>query len=45
MTAPQSLILKKLTLNIQGKVKSRGKEDYEIVNVEIEKKIIGKDNG
>ena len=45
MTALQSLILKKLTLNIQDKVKSRGKEDYEFVNVEIEKKIIGKDNG
>jgi hypothetical protein len=39
------LILKKLTLNIQDKVKSRSKEEFEIVNVEIEKKIIGKDIG
>jgi len=39
------LIIKRLILNIQDKVKSRGKEEFEFVNVEIEKKIIGKDNG
>jgi hypothetical protein len=39
------LILKKLNLNIQDKVKTRGKEEYEFVNVEIEKKITGKDIG
>jgi len=44
-SAPQTLIIKRLILNIQDKVKSRGKEEFEFVNVEIEKKIIGKDNG